>query len=73
MMIFNKPQNFNGHKLADELTEAGITVTGLVKNARGRIIDDTRFFTEGDKLRFGFEIPTELQEIAIQVVASHNG
>ncbi len=72
-MILNRPQKFNGHKLADELTEAGITVTGLVKNARGIILDDTRFFLEGDKLRFGFEVPTELQDIAIQVVASHNG
>ncbi len=70
-MIFNKPQTFNGHKLADELTAAGIAVTGLVTNSRGKIIDDTRFFIEGDQLRFGFEVATELQEIAIQVVASH--
>jgi len=71
-MIFNKPQNFDGHILADELTAAGITVTGLVTNSRGRIIDDTRFFIEGDNLRFGFEVPEDKIEIARQIVQSHN-
>jgi len=72
-MILDKPNVFDGNKLADELTQAGITVTGLVLNNRNRVIEDDRFFIEGDKLRFGFEVPIELQEIAIQVVASHNG
>lgn len=71
-MIFNKPQNFDGNILADELAAAGIVVTGLVKNSDGIIIQDDRFFIESDKLRFGFEIPAELQELAVQIVSLHN-
>lgn len=72
-MIFDKPQNFDGNKLADELIQAGIPVTGLVKNAKDIVIQDDRFFIELDKLRFGFEVPIEMHEIARQIVGLHNG
>lgn len=72
-MIFDKPQNLDCNNLATELEAAGIEVTGLVRSAKGNIINDDRFFVEKDKLRFGFEVPQELQNVAIQVVSAHNG
>jgi hypothetical protein len=71
-MIFDKPQNLNCNQLATELEAAGIQVTGLVRNPRGIIIIDDRFFVEKNKLRFGFEVPENKVEIVKQIVQSHN-
>ena len=72
-MLFDKPQNLNCNKLAQELQIAGIEVSQVIRTAKGNIVDDNRFFVEKDKLRFGFEVPKDKVEIAKQIVESHNG
>ena len=71
-MLFDKPQNLDCNKLAEELQIAGIEVSEVIRTARGNVISDDRFFVEKNKLRFGFEIPEDKFEIAKQIVQSHN-